>query len=203
MKEKILILDNYDSFLYNIIHLIKTLPTYTIEVCKNTSIFLDKIYDYKKIILSPGPGLPSEAHILKPLIKYYASVKSILGICLGEQAIANVFGGKLINTKNVYHGVYSKITIVDNKEKIFKNLPTYQKVGRYHSWIVSECNFPSELKIIARGPKGEIMALRHKYYDIVGVQYHPESILTPKGTYMIYNWLNLIYKNEKNSYLSF
>jgi anthranilate synthase component 2 len=152
---------------------------------------LEDIYTYKKVIISPGPGIPSKTYFLKPLIKYYSAVISILGICLGEQAIADAFKGKLINTKNVYHGLYSKVTIVDKEEKIFYNLPTYLTVGRYHSWIVSECNFPSELKITARGPKGEIMALRHKYYDVVGIQFHPESILTSNGIYMIYNWLNL------------
>lgn len=190
MKEKILVLDNYDSFTYNILQLIKRLTNHTVEIYRNTAISLEEIYAYKKILLSPGPGSPSEAHIMKPLIKYFAAVKSILGVCLGEQVIANVFGGKLINPKNVYHGFSSKITIVDSEEKIFDNLPTYITVGRYHSWIVSECKFPLELKITARGPKGEIMALRHKYYDVVGVQFHPESILTPKGLYMIYNWLN-------------
>lgn len=191
MNEKILVLDNYDSFTYNIIHLIRVLTANRIAVFRNTSIGLEEIFFYKKILLSPGPGLPSEAHILKPLIKYYTAEKSIIGICLGQQAIADVFGGKLINPKDVSHGISSKVTIVDNEEKIFDNLPTYFKVGRYHSWIVSEYNFPLELKIIARGPKGEIMALRHKYYDVVGVQFHPESILTPKGIYIIYNWLFL------------
>lgn len=193
MKEKILILDNYDSFTYNFIDIIRILTdhTSTVDVYRNTSLCLEQIHDYKKILLSPGPGLPAEAQLLKPLIKYYAAVKSLLGICLGEQAIADVFGGKLINTKNVYHGIYSKLTIVDSEEKIFDNLPTYLKVGRYHSWIVSEYNFPLELKITARGPKGEIMAIRHRFYDVVGIQFHPESILTPKGIYMIYNWLNL------------
>lgn len=188
MNEKILVLDNYDSFTYNIIHIMNT--THTVDVFRNTDMVLEEVYDYRKIILSPGPGIPDEAYILKPLIKYYATVKSILGVCLGQQAIADVFGGKLINTKNVYHGISSKITIVDTEEKIFENLSTYIKVGRYHSWIVSEKNFPLELKITARGPKGEIMALRHKTYDVVGVQFHPESILTHKGKNMIYNWLN-------------
>jgi len=191
MKEKILVLDNYDSFTYNIIHLIKLLSAHTVDVSRNTDIGLEEIYAYKKILLSPGPGLPSEAHILKPLIKYFTPIKSILGVCLGQQAITDVFGGKLINPKNVYHGISSKITIVDSEEKIFDSLPTYFKVGRYHSWLVSECNFPLELKITARGPKGEIMALRHKFYDVVGVQFHPESILTPFGVGIIYNWLNL------------
>lgn len=191
MKEKVLVLDNYDSFTYNIIHIIKMLTAHTVDVFRNTSLMLEEISVYKKILLSPGPGIPSEANILNPLIKYYSAVKSILGVCLGQQAIADVFGGKLINTKNVCHGISSKITIVDSEEKLFNNLPTYLKVGRYHSWIVSERNFPLSLKITARGSKGEIMALRHKYYDIVGVQFHPESLLTPKGIYIIYNWLNL------------
>lgn len=189
MKEKILILDNYDSFTYNILYIIKILYPHPIKVYRNTDIGLAEISAYKKILLSPGPGLPEKAGLLIPLIKYYATVKNILGVCLGQQAIASVFGGRLINPMNVYHGLYNNITVVDRKEKIFNNLPTYLKIGRYHSWIVSECNFPLALKIIARGPKGEIMALRHKFYDIVGIQFHPESILTPKGINMIFNWL--------------
>ena len=186
---KLLLLDNYDSFTYNILHFIKRFSAHTVDVCRNYSLSLEEINAYNRIILSPGPGIPSEFNLMKPLIKYYASVKSILGVCLGAQAISDVFGGKLINPKNVYHGFSSKITIVDSEEKIFDNLPFYMTVGRYHSWVVSECNFPLELKITARGPKGEVMALRHKYYDVAGVQFHPESILTPKGVYIIYNWL--------------
>lgn len=189
MKEKIFVLDNYDSFTYNIIHLIKVLYAHIVVVSKNTSIGLEEMDAYNKILLSPGPGIPSEAHILKPLIKYYSAGKKILGVCLGHQAIADVFGGKLINPKNVFHGLSCQITIVDSEDKIFENLPTYIKVGRYHSWIVSECHFPNELKITARGPKGEIMALRHKYYYVIGVQFHPESILTTSGINIIYNWL--------------
>lgn len=188
---KLLLIDNYDSFTYNILHFIKIFTAQTVNVYRNYSLSLEEINTYNSIILSPGPGIPSEAHIMNPLIKYFASVKSILGVCLGVQAISDVFGGKLINPKNVYHGFSSKITIVDSEEKIFDNLPIYLTVGRYHSWIVSECNFPLELKITARGPKGEVMAVRHKYYDVAGVQFHPESILTPKGVYIIYNWLKL------------
>lgn len=191
MKEKIFVLDNYDSFTYNIIHLIKVLSAHIVVVSRNTDIVLEEIDAYNKILLSPGPGLPSEAHILKPLIKYYAAVKNILGVCLGHQSIADVFGGKLINTKNVFHGLSCQITIVDREEKIFDNLSTYIKVGRYHSWIVSECNFPIKLKVTARGAKGEIMAFRHKYYDVIGIQFHPESILTTNGINIIYNWLQL------------
>lgn len=190
-KEKIFVLDNYDSFTYNIIYLIKVLYAHNICVSRNTDISLEEIITYNKILLSPGPGLPSEAHLLKPLIKYYAAVKNIFGVCLGQQAIADVFGGKLINPENVSHGISCKITIVDSEEKIFDNLPTYLKAGRYHSWVVSECNFPNELKITARGPKGEIMALRHKYFGVIGVQFHPESILTPSGRNIIFNWLHL------------
>lgn len=188
---KLLLMDNYDSFTYNILHFIKIFTGHTVNVYRNYSLSLEEINTYNRIILSPGPGIPSEFHLMKPLIKYFASVKSILGVCLGVQAISDVFGGKLINPKNVYHGFSSKITIVDSREKIFDNLPIYMTVGRYHSWIVSECNFPLELKITARGPKGEVMAVRHKYYDVAGVQFHPESILTPKGVYIIYNWLKL------------
>ncbi len=191
MKEKILLLDNYDSFTYNILHLIKKLTAHTVEIRRNTSINLEEIKRFKSILLSPGPGLPSEAHIMNPLIKNFAAVKNILGVCLGKQAIADVFGGKLINSNIIYHGHYSKITIVDSEEKIFDNFPTYITVGRYHSWIVSECNLPLVLKITARGPKGEIMALRHHDHHVVGVQFHPESILSPKGIHIIYNWLNL------------
>lgn len=188
-KEKIFVLDNYDSFTYNIIFFIRVLYAHIVIVSRNSTIDLEEIDAYNKILLSPGPGLPNEAHILKPLIKYYAAVKKILGVCLGHQAIADVFGGKLINTENVFHGISDKITIVDGEEKIFDNLPTFMFVGLYNSWIVSECHFPNELKITARGSKGEIMALRHKYNDVIGVQFHPESILTNNGINIIYNWL--------------
>lgn len=191
MNEKILILDNYDSFNYNLIPLIKMFYNYKVYVSTISDVRLEEIYSYNRILLSPGPGFPSEAPIINPLIKSYATIKSVLGVCLGQQSIVDVFGGKLIRPQNVYHGISSKITIVDNEEKIFDNLPTYLKVGRYHSWIVSECNFPLDFKITARGLHGEIMALRHKTYDLVGVQFHPESICTPKGVHIIYNWLNL------------
>lgn len=189
MKEKIFVLDNYDSFTYNIITFIRVLDAHIVIVSRNTSIGLEEIDAYYKILLSPGPGLPYEARILKPLIKYYAAVKKILGVCLGQQSIADVFGGKLINPENVSHGLSCKITIVDGEEKIFDNLPSFMFVGLYNSWIVSECNLPNELKITVRGSKGEIMALRHKYYDVIGVQFHPESILTYYGINIIYNWL--------------
>ncbi|WP_185858711.1 anthranilate synthase component II [Blattabacterium cuenoti] len=187
--KKILILDNYDSFTYNLVHVVKTLTNNPIQVYRNNEIKLSDIEKYNKIILSPGPGIPDEAHILKPLVKTFASTKSIFGVCLGQQAIGEVFGATLLNTKEVYHGISSLIKIVDPKEILFKKLPREIKVGRYHSWIISPHNFPKELKITAIGDKGEIMALRHKSYDVRGVQFHPESILTPYGEKIIDNWL--------------
>lgn len=191
--KKILVIDNYDSFAYNLVHAIYQITqcNNNIDIFRNDQISLDKINAYHKIILSPGPGIPDEANILKPLIKKYYSTKSILGVCLGQQAINEVFGGSLINTKEVYHGVSSLIKIIDNQEIIFKGLPETIQVGRYHSWIVNPKNLPVNLKITSLGPQGEIMSLRHKEYDICGVQFHPESILTPNGQTIIQNWLNI------------
>ncbi|WP_041936020.1 aminodeoxychorismate/anthranilate synthase component II [Blattabacterium sp. (Nauphoeta cinerea)] len=188
---KILILDNYDSFTYNLVHAVKKLTKNPIQVFRNNEIELSDVEKYNKIILSPGPGIPDEAHILKPLIKTFASTKSIFGVCLGQQAIGEVFGATLLNTKKVYHGISSLIKIVDSQEILFQKLPKEIQVGRYHSWIISTHNFPDELQITAIGEKGEIMALRHKFYDVRGVQFHPESILTPYGEKIIDNWLNL------------
>ncbi|WP_185871837.1 anthranilate synthase component II [Blattabacterium cuenoti] len=191
MMNKILILDNYDSFTYNLVHAVKKLTKNPIQVSRNNEIKLSDIEKYNKIILSPGPGIPDEAHILKPLVKTFASTKSIFGVCLGQQAIGEVFGATLLNTKKVYHGISSIIEIIDPKEILFEQLPKKIQVGRYHSWIISQNNFPEELKITAIGDRGEIMALRHKCYDVRGVQFHPESILTPYGEKIIDNWLNL------------
>ncbi|WP_185873470.1 anthranilate synthase component II [Blattabacterium cuenoti] len=188
---KILILDNYDSFTYNLVYAIKKSTKNLVKVFRNNEITLSDIEKYNKIILSPGPGVPNEANILKPLIKTFSPTKSIFGVCLGLQAIGEVFGATLINTKNVYHGVSSFIKIIDKKEIIFNKLPNKIKVGRYHSWIISKDNFPKELKITAVGNKGEIMAIRHNIYDVSGVQFHPESILTPHGEKIIHNWLNI------------
>lgn len=191
MRDKILILDNYDSFTYNLVHAVKKLTKNPVKVSRNNEIKLLDIKKYSKIILSPGPGIPDEAHILKPLVKTYASTKSILGVCLGQQAIGEVFGATLLNTKEVYHGITSLIKIVDSQEILFQKIPREIKVGRYHSWIISPHNFPRNLKITAIGDKGEIMALRHRFYDVRGVQFHPESILTPYGEKIIDNWLNI------------
>ncbi|XMD34709.1 MAG: aminodeoxychorismate/anthranilate synthase component II [Candidatus Karelsulcia muelleri] len=187
----ILVLDNYDSFTYNLVHIVKQITSAKVAVYRNNKIDLNKIENFNKIILSPGPGVPDEANILKPLIKKYAKSKSILGVCLGQQAIAEVFGGQLINYKNIYHGMSSLIEIIDNKEILFQNIPKKIKVGRYHSWVISQENFPLNLKITAFGPEKEIMAIRHKKYDVSGVQFHPESILTPYGFKIIENWLKL------------
>ncbi len=193
---KILVFDNYDSFTYNLVHLVEKLIHGKVEVVRNDELPLEKGKDYDKIILSPGPGIPSEAGSLLPLIKEYAATKSILGVCLGHQAIAEAFGGSLTNLSTVYHGVATKIKIPDTpssafNNSVFKELPGEILVGRYHSWVVNENDFPGSLAITARDDNGYIMALQHKTYDVQGVQFHPESVLTPDGEKMIRNWLNI------------
>ncbi|MEO5651032.1 MAG: aminodeoxychorismate/anthranilate synthase component II [Ginsengibacter sp.] len=191
---KILIFDNYDSFTYNLVHVVEKIIHGKVDVYRNDKISLEKVKEYDKIIISPGPGLPSESGLLLPLIKEYASSKSILGVCLGQQAIAESFGGKLLNLDTVYHGVATKIKInegrTQSKNDIFKSLPNELEVGRYHSWIVDRNNFPVELEITAEDENGQIMALRHKKFDVQGVQFHPESVLTPEGEKIMRNWLN-------------
>jgi anthranilate synthase component II len=188
---KILVFDNYDSFTYNLVHLVRELSGVKPDVYRNDEIALEKVNEYDKIVLSPGPGIPAEAGLLIPLIENYASRKSILGVCLGHQAIGEAFGAKLENLETVYHGVATKIRIEDNAagKKIFEGLGNEMEVGRYHSWIVSDENFPVELEITARDEKNYIMALQHKQFDVQGVQFHPESVLTPKGKTIIENWL--------------
>ncbi len=188
--KKILILDNYDSFTHNIAHIINEFDV-ELEIHRNDKISLEEIEKFDKILLSPGPGIPSEAGILIPLIERYASTKSILGICLGEQAIAEVFGAKLINLKEVYHGIESKIKVM-KPCPLFKNMSEEFSAGRYHSWVVSKENFPDCLEITAVDTESDsIMALRHKEYDVRGVQFHPESVLTPEGKSIIENWIKL------------
>ena len=193
---KILIFDNYDSFTYNLVHVVEKIIHAKVDVFRNDKISLEKINEYDKIILSPGPGLPCESGLLLPLIKEYASSKSILGVCLGQQAIGEVFGGKLVNLKEVYHGVATKIKVngkrTMSKNDIFKALPEELEVGRYHSWIVDKEKFPKDLEITAEDENGYIMALRHKTFDVQGVQFHPESVLTPDGEKMMRNWLNVV-----------
>lgn len=186
---KILLLDNYDSFTYNLLHLIKELGYKDIDVIRNDKITIPEIDKYDKIVLSPGPGVPSESGILLPLIKTYANKKSILGVCLGEQAIGEAFGANLTNLKEVYHGIATKAKIVED-DYIFSGFSESLEIGHYHSWVVSRENFPHDsLHITAIDENNQIMALKHKTYDVHGVQFHPESILTPKGEKIIENFL--------------
>ncbi|HEV7620133.1 MAG TPA: aminodeoxychorismate/anthranilate synthase component II [Flavisolibacter sp.] len=189
---KILVFDNYDSFTYNLVHLVEKITNVQADVFRNDQIPLEKVKDYDKIILSPGPGIPTEAGLLLPLIKEYAASKSILGVCLGHQAIGEAFGGSLINLSTVYHGVALPVQIksgLKTKSQLFKGLPDKFNVGRYHSWIVSDKDFPAELEVTATDENGYIMALQHCRFDVQGVQFHPESILTPDGETIIRNWL--------------
>lgn len=186
---KILLLDNYDSFTYNLLHILKELGA-DVEVHRNDRISLDEVERFDKILLSPGPGIPSEAGILLPLIGRYAPAKSILGVCLGEQAIGEVFGAKLINLAEVQHGICSDIRVL-KKDYLFEGLGTSFRAGRYHSWVVSKEDFPEALEITAVDiPEGQIMAIRHREYDVRGIQFHPESVLTPEGKRIIENWVN-------------
>ena len=189
----ILVFDNYDSFTYNLVQLVEKITGMKADVNRNDQIALEKVKDYDKIILSPGPGIPEEAGLLLPLIKEYASSKSILGVCLGHQAIGQAFGGKLVNLSTVYHGVATEIQVVSRESLVvsplFSGLPERIEVGRYHSWIVSDENFPEELEVTARDENNYIMALQHKKYDVQGVQFHPESVLTPRGEDILRNWL--------------
>jgi len=185
---KVLVLDNYDSFTYNLVHIIEKILGHKIDVFRNDEISLEEIEKYDKIILSPGPGIPDEAGILKDVIKKYAPTKSMFGVCLGEQAIAEVFGGELTNLTEVHHGVSSKMTVLDD-DVIFADVPEVFEGGRYHSWIVSKDKLPESLKVTCVDEEGEIMGLRHKEYDVAGVQFHPESVLTEAGEKMIENFL--------------
>jgi anthranilate synthase component 2 len=185
---KILVFDNYDSFTYNLVHLVEKITRGKVEVFRNDEIPLEKVKEYDKIILSPGPGIPEEAGLLLPLIKEYAASKSILGVCLGHQAIGEAFGGKLVNLSTVYHGVAMPCTFI-KPSPLFKGLPETIDVGRYHSWVVSEEGFPGELEITAVDEHQYIMALQHKNLDVQGVQFHPESVLTPLGETILRNWI--------------
>lgn len=195
---KVLVFDNYDSFTYNLVHLVEKILHQKVDVYRNDQIPLEKVADYDKIILSPGPGIPQEAGLLLPLIKEYAPAKSILGVCLGHQAIGEAFGGRLENLSTIYHGVATPVRIVKRKaadvkgeeRDLFSGLPEEFEVGRYHSWIVSEEGFPEELEITAKDEQGYIMALQHKRFDVRGVQFHPESVLTPQGEVILRNWLS-------------
>lgn len=188
---KILVFDNYDSFTYNLVHLVEKITHTKVDVYRNDEISLDDVAAYDFIILSPGPGIPSEAGLLLPLIKRYASSKKILGVCLGHQAIGEALGGSLTNLDTVYHGVATPIEIINNKVGILSGFENETEVGRYHSWIVNDADLPEELEVTARDKNGFIMAMRHKQFDVEGVQFHPESVLTPDGEKMMRNWLNV------------
>ncbi|MFD1016084.1 anthranilate synthase component II [Winogradskyella rapida] len=186
--KKILVIDNYDSFTYNLVHYLEDLNC-EVTVKRNDKLTLEDVDAFDKIVLSPGPGIPDEAGLLKEIIKTYAPTKSILGVCLGQQAIGEVFGGTLENLNNVYHGVATTITLSVTDEALFKGLNTSFEVGRYHSWVVNP-NLPDCLEATSFDSNGQIMSLRHKVYDVKGVQYHPESVLTPDGKQILENWVN-------------
>jgi anthranilate synthase component 2 len=185
---KILVFDNYDSFTYNLVHLVEKITHVKVDVFRNDQIPLEKVKAYDKIILSPGPGIPTEAGLLLPLIKEYASTKCILGVCLGHQAIGEAFGGTIVNLSDVYHGVATNCNITKHSP-LFEGLGDNLEIGRYHSWVVARENFPGELEITAEDDNGFIMGLQHKTFDVQGVQFHPESVLTPKGETIMRNWL--------------
>lgn len=187
--KKLLILDNYDSYTYNLVQLVEQHGGWVFEVKKNDEIILSKVSDFDKILLSPGPGIPSQAGIMMDLIKEYASSKSILGICLGHHAIAEVFGGTLYNFSQPVHGIQRKVNLL-REDSIFANIPQPFDVGLYHSWAVRQENFPETLEMIALSEKDVLMGLRHREYKVKGLQFHPESIMTPYGKKMIWNWLN-------------
>jgi len=186
---RILILDNYDSFTYNLVQIVEEETGHLPDVFRNDQIPIKEVQQYDKILISPGPGLPSESGILMELLKTYSPTKDILGVCLGLQAIAECFGGELYNLDRVMHGVATD-TIIIREDLLFKDLPEQFKTGRYHSWAVKKENFPEELEIIAEDNQGVIMALRHRKYNVRGVQFHPESVLTENGVLLMRNWLH-------------
>lgn len=187
---KILMFDNYDSFTYNLVHLVRELGFgKEMDIYRNDKIAMEDIKKYDKIILSPGPGIPSEAGILLPLIKEYGATKSILGVCLGHQAIGEVFGASLYNMKEVLHGVATPTYVTATDEILFKGVPAQFKSARYHSWSVDPATLNKDLEATATDDAGYVMALRHTSYDVKGVQFHPESVLTEHGKIMIQNWL--------------
>jgi anthranilate synthase component 2 len=187
---KILLLDNYDSFTFNLAHLVRDVAGYAPDVRRNDKIALEEVESYDKILLSPGPGVPSEAGLMPALIQRYAPRKSILGVCLGHQAIGESFGAQLVNMAQVSHGQGLETVVETPDEPLFKGLPARFASGRYHSWLVSEDGFPACLQITARDTESRIMALRHREFDAQGLQFHPESVLTPLGADILRNWLN-------------
>ena len=186
--KKVLVIDNYDSFTYNLVHYLEDLDC-EVTVKRNDKLTLEEVDAFDKIVLSPGPGIPDEAGLLKEIIATYAPTRSILGVCLGQQAIGEVFGGTIENLDTVYHGVATQIKVAVDDEVLFKGLERTFDVGRYHSWVVDN-NLPESLEATSFDENGQIMSLRHKIYDVKGVQYHPESVLTPHGKKILENWVN-------------
>ena len=187
--KKILVIDNYDSFTYNLVHYLQDLNC-EVTVYRNDEFDIDEVKKFDKILLSPGPGVPDEAGLLKEVIKTYSPSKSILGVCLGQQAIGEVFGGSLINLDKVYHGVATNVTILVDNENLYNGLEKQIEVGRYHSWVINPQDFPESLEITSVDENGQIMSVRHRTLDVKGVQFHPESVLTPHGKKMLENWVN-------------
>ena len=185
---RVLVIDNYDSFTYNLVHYLEDLNC-DVTVVRNDKLDLEDVKPFDKIVLSPGPGIPDEAGLLKDIIKEYAPTKSILGVCLGQQAIGEVFGGSLINLDEVYHGVATNVKVTVDDESLYDGIGKIIEVGRYHSWVVDP-HLPEELEATSFDENGQVMSLRHKVYDVKGVQYHPESVLTPRGKEILKNWVN-------------
>ena len=200
---KILVLDNYDSFTYNLVQYIAEITGETPSVFRNDQITLDEVDAYDFVVLSPGPGLPSAAGIMPELIKRYGATKYIFGVCLGMQAIGEAYGGTLYNLPKVYHGVATPIQIIDRQELIFKNIPQEILVGRYHSWAVVRKTLPADLMITAEDSEGVIMAMSHKRHNVCGVQFHPESIMTDYGKQMLRNFFASILVKEKSNVLEY
>jgi anthranilate synthase component 2 len=189
--KKVLVIDNYDSFTYNLVHYIEKLTGNTPAVFRNDEITIDEVDGYDKILLSPGPGVPADAGICIDLIRQYSPTKSILGICLGHQAICEAFGGKIINLSNVFHGVATPINLTDLNDPLFRNLPVSFRGGRYHSWVVSTDHLPGSFNITCLDENGIVMGISHKYHDVRGLQFHPESVLTEHGMAILDNWINI------------
>ncbi len=187
--KKVVVIDNYDSFTYNLVHYLEDLDC-EVSVYRNDEFELEELKDFDKIVLSPGPGVPDDAGLLKAVISHYASTKSILGVCLGQQAIGEVFGGHVVNLEKVYHGIATKINVIVDDETLFQGLEKTLEVGRYHSWVVNQADFPETLEITSQDENGQIMSLRHRTLDVKGVQFHPESVLTPFGKQILANWVN-------------
>jgi len=195
-SSRILVIDNYDSFTYNLVHAIKKISGLPVDVFRNDEITMEEIKKYDKIVLSPGPGIPKEAGQLLEIIKTFAPVKSILGVCLGHQAIGEAFGGKIHNMNKVLHGIATPVKTTGKSSALFKGLPETFEVGRYHSWIVEKENLPDCFEVTSYDEEGMIMSMKHKKYDVQSVQFHPESVLTPLGEKMIENWLNMPVKGK-------